>query len=90
MVRHRSTGVSLGEVELALASGASKAHQKCLELIHDLEGFDNWTSLESFMRHYDPDDTETGRHLQGRSAKLFFLYRGPSKPSCRYRFANVS
>jgi len=91
------TGLSLEEVESALASGVSKTSVKDFRLIHDLGAFDNWTILEPFIRRYVPGfvlDTRSGYHLQyrirqyllGRPANLFSFYRWLAEIFCRHRF----
>ena len=63
------TGLSLEEAESVLASGISKPRTQDFQPVHNLGGFDNWTSLEPFMRRYVPDfvlDSRSGQHLQHR------------------------
>ncbi|KAK2460014.1 hypothetical protein APHAL10511_008020 [Amanita phalloides] len=63
------TGLSLVEdAESTLASGISKTSAE-VKLVHRLGGFDNWKSMEPFIRRYVPStvlETEEGAMLQYR------------------------
>ncbi|KAK2462810.1 hypothetical protein APHAL10511_005201 [Amanita phalloides] len=60
------TGLSLEDFESTLVSGVSKRN---VDLVHHLGGFDNWESMEPFIRRYVPSpvlETKEGAMLQYR------------------------
>jgi hypothetical protein len=91
------TGLSLEELQEAMASGVSKPSGP-VEVFHQLGMFDTWQKLELLLDRYIPasvlKSSHSGRclirrmreYLLGRSVGLF-LCSGPSLTNGRYRFS---